>query len=141
MIYIIIATIFYTISILFITAASRNLNSNLSAAIINLIGAVVPFIVAVPLLAKKPFQHHGFGLLMAICAGICIGIFAMASTKSYSLNKVGVVAPVIFGGAIALSSLLSTVIFKEKISLLEGVGLAILVIGFSIIVYARATAR
>ena len=141
MIYIIIATVFYTFSILFIATASRHLNSNLSAAIINLIGAIVPFVVALPLLAKKPFQHNSFGVWMAIMAGICIGIFAMASTKSYSINKVGVVAPVIFGGAIALSTVLSTFIFKEKITLLEGVGLAVLVIGFSIIVYARATAR
>jgi len=78
---------------------------------------------------------------MTVASGICLALFVMALTKSYSLNKVGIVAPIVFGGAIVLSTLLSTLVFKEKISLIEGMGLAILTLGFGIIIYARVAAK
>jgi drug/metabolite transporter (DMT)-like permease len=64
----------------------------------------------------------------------------MALNKSFSLNKVGIVTPVVFGGAIFLSTILSYFIFKEKITGIQGLGLAFLAIGFILIIYAKATA-
>ncbi len=63
----------------------------------------------------------------------------MALNRSYSVNKVAIVAPIVFGGAIFLSAILSNIFFKEKIGLLQGVGLGFLGIGLIIIIYARAT--
>ncbi len=92
-------------------------------------------------MTKATIQNHKFGVIMAVLGGICIAIFAMALNKSFTLNKVGIVAPVVFGGAILLSTVLSALVFKERITVLEGVGLAVLLVGMAIIVYARAMAK
>lgn len=141
MIYLFIAIIFYTAAILLGTAASRNVNTNLSSGIMNALSAIIPLAVAAPYFARKTIENHKFGIAMAVLAGICIAIFSMALNKGYTLNKVGIVAPIVFGGAIFFSTLLSTVVFKEKITLIEGVGLAVLFVGFGIIIYARAIAK
>jgi hypothetical protein len=65
----------------------------------------------------------------------------MALNKSYALNKVAIVVPIVFGGAIFLSTILSGFIFKEKIGFLQGVGLGFLGIGLILIIYARAVAK
>jgi|SRR3989344_1229973 len=141
MIFIFIAMIFYTIAILFGVSASRHANSNLVAALTNIVAAVIPLVVAAPLLNKKTIQNHRFGVLMALAAGVAIAIFAMAIVKSYSINKVGIVTPIIFGGAIFLSTILSYFIFKEKVTQLQLVGLVFLAVGFSLIIYSRATGK
>lgn len=62
----------------------------------------------------------------------------MTLNKSYSVNKVAIVAPIVFGGAIFFSAILSSFIFKEKIGSVQGIGLAFLGIGLALIIYARA---
>ena len=140
MIYLFIAMVLYAVEMVVGSYASRNANTNLVAGLINAVSAVVPFIVAVPFISRKNMSAGKAGLLWAVVAGMLIALFSMALTKSYSLNKVGVVAPTVFGGAILLSTLLSAVIFKEKVSVFEALGLALLACGFGLIVYARATA-
>lgn len=141
MIYLFIALIFYAIAILFGTAASRNVNTNLAAGLQNVLAAVIPLAVAIPFISKKAIQSHKFGIVMALLGGISIAIFAMALNKSFAMNKVGIVTPIVFGGAIFLSTLLSTIVFKEKITAIEALGLTVLAIGFGIIIYARAVAE
>lgn len=141
MIYIILALLLYSIGIMFAAAASRHLNTNLAAAIMGAVSTVIPLLVIIPLLAKKGTQSPKFGILMAVAAGILISLFVMALNKSYAENKVGIVAPVVFGGAIFLSTILSYFIFKEKVSHLQTIGLIFLAIGFSTIIYARVTAK
>jgi drug/metabolite transporter (DMT)-like permease len=141
MIYIFIAMLFYAVAILFGAAASRNANTNLVAAITNLVSAIVPIAVIVPIVGKKMITNNKFGVVLAVMAGISIAIFAMSIAKAYSVNKVGIVAPIIFGGALFLSTIASYFIFKEKISGMQAVGLTILAVGFGIIIYARATGK
>ena len=140
MIYIILAMIFYTIIVLTGTAASRHLNTNLVAAITNLVSAIVPVAVVAPILAKKSFTSSKFGVAMALIDGFFIALFAMSLTKSFSLNKIGIVTPIVFGGSILLSTVASYFIFKEKISVTEGLGLVLVLAGLSVVIYARATA-
>jgi drug/metabolite transporter (DMT)-like permease len=139
MIYLFLALIFYTSLVLVSTAASRNLNTNLVAAINNVVSAIIPVIVAVPLLHKKSFTDQKFGVIMAVLGGVFVGFFSLALTKSFSLNKVGIVTPVIYGGTIVLATIASYFLFKEKITLIEGVGLAFVVVGIGFVIYARAT--
>lgn len=141
MVFLFIAMALYAVSIIFGAVASRNLSTNLAAGIMNMLPAIIPLAVAIPHFTKNTIMNHKFGLVMAMCAGVLIAFFTMALTKSYALNKVGIVAPVVFGGAILLSTLLSAVFLKEKISLLEGLGLAVVTIGLAIIVYARVIAK
>jgi drug/metabolite transporter (DMT)-like permease len=141
MIYIILAMIFYAVGILLGAAASRNANTNLAAAITNAISAVVPILVVIPVLSKKMLTNQKLGVILATLAGISIAFFVMAINKSYAVNKVGIVAPLVFGGAIFISTIASYFIFKEKISGMQAAGLIILAVGFGVIIYARATGK
>ena len=140
MIYIFLALILYTIAILIGTLASRNLNSILLSGIVNSVSAILPLILAFPLLSKKTFVDFKFGVALAVCAGIVIALFTLALNKSFSLNKVAVVTPIVFGGAILLTSIFGSIIFKEKLSSIEIIGLAVLAVGLGIIIYAKVTA-
>ena len=141
--YIFIALILYSIGILFGAMAARNIDSNLASAIMNTLSAIVPIIAVIPILNQKIFssQNSKFGIIMAVLTGIALGLFAMALNKSYSLNKVAIVAPIVFGGAIFLSAILSSIFFKEKISNVQGIGLILLALSLSLITYARITGR
>lgn len=139
--FILIATVAYSVAIVLLTVASRHLNTNLASGIINLISAVIPLAVAIPLVTKRSLVNSKFGLSIALLGGVCVAIFAMALSKSYSVNKVGIVSPVVFGGAILLSAILSLIFLKEKITLLQVVGMFILALGLGVIIYARASGR
>ncbi len=140
MLFIVLAMLLYTATIMLGTAASRNASTVLVSVIMTAVSAIVPLLISVPILQKKDFHGHRFGIIMAGLGGITIALFTLAINRSYEINKVGVVAPVVFGGAIVLSTLLGYFIFKEKISVVELVGLLITIaIGFGIIIYSRAT--
>lgn len=141
MIYIFLATLFYSFAILVGAFASRMANTNLVAAFINIVAAIIPTAIAIPLLNKANIQNQKIGLIAALVAGILIALFSIALTKSYSQNKVAVVAPIVFGGSIFLSAILSYFFLKEKITLFQGVGLAFIAIGLIIVTYARITGR
>lgn len=141
MIYIFLALIFYSTAIIVGAFASRAANNTIVAALINIVSAIIPTIVAIPLLNKISFQNQRLGFFAALVAGILIALFSIALTKSYSQNKIAVVAPIVFGGSIFLSAILSYFIFKEKISLIQGTGLFFLAIGLLIVTYARFTGR
>lgn len=141
MIFIILSMLLYTVATLAGAAASRHLNTNIQTAITNTVSAFVPIIVAANLVAKKTFSPNRFGILMAVLSGMAVGLFVMALNKSFSVNKVGIVTPVVFGGAIFLSTLLSYFIFKEKVSLLQGIGLLLLAAGFITIIYAQVIGK
>src|SRR3989344_55812 len=135
MIYIILASIFYTSAIILGTIASRNANTNLIAGITNIVSVFIPLAVVAPLLSKKLLADSKFGVLMAFFTGIAIALFTMALTKSYSENKVAIVVPIF------LSSLLSYFFFKEKITPYQGAGLIFLGMGLLLIIFARITGR
>ncbi len=137
MIYIFLALIFYTSLLLIGTFASRIANTNLVSAIINLFSAIIPTIVAIPLLNKATIDNQRLGVIAAIIAGLIVGLFTLTLNKSLAINKVGIVTPIIFGGSIFLSTILSYFIFKEKVSIMHGIGLVLLGIGFLIVTYAR----
>lgn len=141
MLFIIIAAVFYAIAILLLAVASRHLNTNLSVGIVNLVSALIPLAVAIPIMSRKTIADNKFGVMIAILGGACIAIFGMAMAKSYTLNKVAIVSPIVFGGAILLSTVLSYFFLKEKISGMQGIGLVVLLAGLAIIVYARATGK
>jgi drug/metabolite transporter (DMT)-like permease len=140
MVYLFLAIIFYTGLILVSTSASRNANTNLVAAVNNIVSAIIPLIVVIPSLSKKTFTQHKYGVWMAVLAGLLVGLFSLVLTKSFSQNKVGIVAPVVYGGTILLSTIGSYFIYKERISVTEGIGLALVLAGLAVVIYARAIA-
>jgi len=140
MIYIILSLLLYTAVTLLGTAAARHADPTLAAAIVAAASAVIPAIAAASIVVRKTVRGESFGLWMAVLGGLAVGLFTLSLLKAFSQNKVGVVTPIVFGGAIFLSTILSYFVFKEKITAPEVVGLAFLAVGFCIIIYARAVA-
>jgi len=137
MIYIIAAMLLYIATTLLGAYASRNADSGLITAIMNIVSAILPIAIIIPYVSKINLQDSKYGIIAAIFTGASIALFTLAINKSYSVNKVGIVAPIVFGGAIFLSTLISTVLFKEKVSLIQGFGLILLGFGFVVVTYAR----
>lgn len=137
----ILAVLAYSLAVLIGASASRNANTNLVSAVNTLVSALIPFIIVVPILAKKTFQTQKYGIIMAALSGIVVSLFVLSLNKSFTLNKVGIVTPVVYGGTIFLTTILGYFVFKEKLSLIEGLGLALVLAGLAVIIYARATIR
>lgn len=137
MLYIVIATLAYAAAIVVSTLASRAANTTLVTAVINTVSAIIPLIVVIPFLSKGGLSTQRSGVLLAIVAGVLIAVFAMALNKSYSAVPVGVVAPIVFGGAIVLSTAASYIWLHEKVSLVQFIGLMLVTIGIGAIIYAR----
>lgn len=141
MIYIIIATILYTVALIFITLSARHADTNLATAVTNLVSTVLPVIIVLPYLNKKLVSDGKLGLIYAILGGIAIALYTLALTKSFAMNKVAIVSPIIYGGSIFLTAIISLILFKEKITQYQGIGLALLSIGILFILYAKATGK
>lgn len=139
MVYLVLALLLYTATILLGSAAARNANVTLVTAAMNTISAVIPIALAIPLIARKSFSSQKFGMIMALLAGVTIALFVLAINKAYTQNKVGIVTPVVFGGAIFLSTILSYFIFRERLTVMEMVGLGCMGLGLAILIFARAT--
>lgn len=135
--YIILTMLLYTCATLFTVVAARNTNPTIATAVTNIISAMLPLVMAIPFVTRKAVLDTRFGIFMAVCAGIFIALFTLTLNKSFSINKVAVVSPIVFGGSLFLSSILSVFLFKEKITMIQGVGLGFLAIGLSVIVYAK----
>lgn len=141
MLYIFLALLLYTAAILFGAAAARSANTTVVTAVNNLVSAIIPIAIAVPLIASKSLHNQKHGLILAGISGVFVSLFVLMLNKSFLFNKVAVVIPVVFGGMIFLTAILSAFIFKEKIGLTQGIGLIVLGIGLSIVIYARATTK
>ncbi|OVE78869.1 hypothetical protein BVY01_04280 [bacterium I07] len=76
---------------------------------------------------------------MAALSGIIVSLFVLTLSKSFTQNKIGIITPVIFGGAILFTTILSYFLFKEKITVTEGIGLGLVLAGLAVVIYARAT--
>lgn len=126
---------------MFGAGASRAMNSNFVASIVNTVSAIIPIAIVIPLLGKKGFAYDKFGIVMAILGGISVALFVMTINKSFQVNKVALVSPLVFGGAIFLSAILSFLIFKEKLSTIHIIGLVILAVGLLTIIYSAATGK
>lgn len=141
MLYILLAMVLYTIAIMIGTIAARNTDSNLVSAIVNIVSAIIPTAVVFPILNKKLFENGKTGILLAILGGVTIALFTMALNKSFSINKVAIVSPIVFGGSIFLTSILSYFFLKEKITVVQAIGLFFLGIGVLLIIYAKTTGK
>src|SRR3989344_4503258 len=113
MVYLFLAVILYSLSLLIGASASRNANTNLVSFINTAFSVIIPFIVIAPSLSKKMFASQKYGVLMAILSGLVVSLFVLALTKSFTQNKVGIITPVVFGGAILITTVVSYFVFKE----------------------------
>jgi uncharacterized membrane protein len=138
MLYLILSMFIFTGVILTATAASRHVNSNVVSLITEAVSVIAPLVLVIFTVSKKTVSGHGYGLWMAALSGLLVGFYVLTFNKALTENKVGVVAPVIFGGGLFLSAVLSYFLFNEKLGVLEAIGLVLMLAGLLTIIYARA---
>ena len=141
MLYLIGAAILYTIAVLLGALSARNANTNLAGGITNLVGAVLPLTLAAVEFSRKPFQNQKLGVLAAVAGGVAIALFVIVLNKSFVINKVGIVTPIVFGGSILLSTLAGYLVFKERVTPYQLIGLSLLMAGLAFIAYSKATGK
>jgi transporter family protein len=141
MIYIFLAILFYAALTMLSAVASRTIAPTLVAAIINSVAAVISIVVVIPNLDKTILENGYFGIRMAIFGGIALVFFALVINKSYQVNNVAIVAPLVLGGSMILTTILSFIFFNEKVSQLKGYGLITVGIGLVLIILAAKTGK
>jgi uncharacterized membrane protein len=137
MFYIFVALVFYTLSILALTAASRKADASIVNTFSNIVTILIPLIVMLLKFKLTEILNDKNAILFAVLSGVCIALFGLAISKAYATNNVGIVAPIVFGGSIFLSTILSYFIFGEKVGNLQTVGLALIFLGLCVVVYTR----
>ena len=133
--------ILYSLAIMLGTLAARHANTNLVAAITNIFAAIIPVAFVLSEFGKKSGNNQRLGLVAAVATGVAIAFFSLALNKSYSLDKVALVVPIVFGGSIFLTAILSYVFFKERITPYQGTGLVLLAVGLMFVGYAKVTGK
>jgi drug/metabolite transporter (DMT)-like permease len=141
MLYIFAALFFYTVAILLGAYAARHAGPAVVSTVTNGIAFVAAGAFAASELLKRGAVNQRAGIMAAIAGGIAIGIFTVALNKAFSTDKVAIVSPIVFGGSIFLTAILGYFIFKERITPFQAAGLVFLLIGMSLIVYAKATGK
>lgn len=139
MLSIVLALLFYTIGLLLLTFASRSINSTFVAAISNFFTAIIPISIATFFWNKKILVDAKFGIIFAILAGISLAFYTIFLNRSLESSRVGIVTPIIFGGVIFLTTVLGVLLFKEKVTTLQGIGLTLIGIGILFIIYVKIT--
>ncbi len=142
MFYIFAALLCYTAALLLGAYASRKADTNLVAGVTNVVGTIIPLATFWVLAAQKRIgESSREGIVAAIAGGVAIALFVMAINRAFTTDKVAIVSPVVFGGAIVLSTVLSWWIFKERLTPVQAAGLGLMTIGIVLVVYAKATGR
>ncbi len=137
---IVFATVLYTLFDIFASRAGNQIDANLSAVIFNGLGAVLPLIIYAYFKLSKGnnlIPTSNAGLAYSGLAGVSIAAFSYLLIKIFEKGGLGYVIPLIYGGTIVLASLAGWLIFKEDVSVLQILGVAVVVIGIGLIVYSK----
>ena len=137
---ILLATIAYAAGTLLIARASLYIDSNLAGTIVNILAGLIPmtvfFLIGV---SQVSSPEKSRGILLAVLAGVAIAIFTISLTKVFSLGgNLSYVTPVVYGGAILITSMVGWAAFKESISLLQAAGIGMILAGILLVALARA---
>lgn len=138
---ILIATLGYALFQFFSAKAGGKIDGGLVPIIVNVVAVIVPLIVLASKLANKghllPTQRSG--LIFAALAGFGIAIFAIAFHKIFQYGgNLSYISPVIFGGAIGMSAVMSLIFLKESITFYHAAGIFMIVAGMVLIAVAKA---
>lgn len=106
-------------------------------AVVHTLAAIVPVALLYPQMSRLGEIFTKQGLFFSLIAGLFIGIFGIVIGKAYAANNVGIVVPIVFGGSIFLSTVLSYFIFGEKVGAIQSVGLGLIFLGLYLVVYTR----
>lgn len=137
---IILATILYTLFDIFASKASNEIDANLSSVIFNGLGAILPLVIYVFYKFSKGAKlvtTTSSGITYSVLAGVAIAGFSILLIKIFEKGGLAYVVPLIYGGTVVLASLNGWLIFKESVSGLQILGIAVVVIGIGLIVFSK----
>lgn len=136
------ATMSYALFQFFSAKAGGKIDGSIVPIVVNLVAIIVPLLIYYYL---KNSESHSFipntkaGLLYASLAGVSIAGFALAFHKIFQAGgNLSYVSPLVFGGSIAISTILSAVFLKESLTLYHVAGIILVLSGISLIVVAKS---
>jgi len=133
----ILCTVLYASFEIFAGLAGNHINSWLAAVMYNGIGTLVPLIVYLSVASKG--KTTAKGIFFAGLAGVGIMLFSVIFARIFALGgDLPYVIPVIYGGAIVLSSMFGWLVLRDRLSLLQGAGLMLILAGITLVVVAKA---
>ncbi len=141
--FVVIALVSYSMFEIFSSQAGGKIDANLSSSIFNGLGIVIPlgsYVIYNILKRQETLPSTPKGIIFSVIAGIAIAIFSIVFVKIFEKGgNVSFVIPLIYGGSIVLTSIISRVWLNEKISLGNIVGLVLISLGFLIIVVSKTS--
>lgn len=133
---ILLCTLFYALFEIFAGLAGGKVNDWLAAVLYNSIGSVVPLVVYV--ISRHKGKSTVSGMLFAGLAGVAILLFSVVLARIFNRGgNLTYIIPVVYGGAIVLSSLFGWLILKDKVTGLQALGLVFIVVGVACVVVAK----
>jgi drug/metabolite transporter (DMT)-like permease len=136
----ILAVIFYAIFIILVSRAAGKLDDSLGGFIFNGIGALVPLAIFAAMKfgeAKNMLPTTKNGVLLSVLAGVSVGIFTIIIMRIFQKGSLGYVMPVVYGGAVLLSSVAGWLWFNANINTLQVAGLLLVVAGIILVGVSR----
>lgn len=143
MVYIFLALIPYVIFVLANRYASQRIDSGLVVAVINIVAAVVlTCLVALrpDKLSAEHISSHAPAYIAAAIGGLGVAFYSLFLSKAFAVTNVAIVLPLVLGGIIVLGSLAAFIVFREKVNLLQLLGLIVVVVGMGMIVLSKLRA-
>ncbi|MEK7170812.1 MAG: hypothetical protein AAB774_00710 [Patescibacteria group bacterium] len=134
--YIVLATLFYSGFQLFVSRTAGKIDATLPGVIGNFVAVVIPLGVFLYLRFVKRaelFPTTTSGVIFSVLAGVAVAIYGIFLVKAFERADTAFVIPLVFGGSILLSTLISWVVFKEHASTQSVLGTLLIVSGIILI--------
>jgi drug/metabolite transporter (DMT)-like permease len=131
-----LAVVLYTVFNVLISRAAGRVEDSLSVFIYNGLGALLPLVVFAVFKfssAKELLPTTKAGVVYSLLAGVSIGLFALILMKIFQQGSLGYVMPIVFGGAILLSSVAGWLWFNASINTMQVAGLVLVVTGIVLV--------
>ncbi len=133
---ILFCTLSYSLFEIFAGLAGGKVDNWLAAVLYNGIGTVIPIIIY--FISKSKGKTTTSGIIFAGLAGIAILLFSVILARIFNQGgNLSYVIPVVYGGAIVLSSLFGWLCLKEKVGGLQMLGLVLMVVGIAFVVISK----
>jgi uncharacterized membrane protein len=132
----VVATLVYAAFGILASQAGGRVDPKLSSAILNGVGAALPFALwqvqrmsREGLIASQPL-----GLVYSVLAGLAVGVFSILLVTLYGRGgELSFVFPTIYGGATALTAVFGWVILGDAFSWVRLLGVAGIVFGIALL--------
>lgn len=129
-------TLFYALFEIFAGLAGGKVDNWLAAILYNGIGTVIPLLAY--LISKSKGKTTAGGIVFAGLAGVAILLFSVVLARIFNRGgNLAYVIPIVYGGAIVLSSLFGWLCLKEKVTGLQALGLVFVVAGVACVVISK----